>query len=142
MLSEQLAQDYKEKKSYCIIWELNGNAVGHSNVNKIIFGVEAYMHIHIWKPEIRKSGLGETFARKTIPYFFENLQLQKLYCEPYALNPAPNNLLRKLGFQFLQSYETVPGYLNFLQEVNLWELSRVSEVSVVSEVPHYLPRKS
>lgn len=48
MLSEQLSLPYKEKKSYCIIWIVNGKATGHSNVNKIIFGEEAYMHLHIW----------------------------------------------------------------------------------------------
>jgi hypothetical protein len=45
-----------------------------------------------------------------------------LYCEPYALNPAPNKTLEKLGFKFLKTYTTIPGWINFEQEVNLWEL--------------------
>ncbi len=47
MLQQQLSQDYQEKKSYCIIWLVDGSPVGHSNVNKIIFGEEASMHLHI-----------------------------------------------------------------------------------------------
>ena len=48
MLNEQLRQSYEEKKSYCIIWLLDDEPIGHSNVNRILFGEEAYMHLHIW----------------------------------------------------------------------------------------------
>jgi RimJ/RimL family protein N-acetyltransferase len=123
MLSEQLSQPYNEKKSYCIIWQLNGKAIGHSNVNKIIFGEEAYMHLHLWNTSVRKKGMGTELVKMTLPYFFKNLQLKKLYCEPYALNLAPNKTLEKIGFTFIKKYTTTPGFLNFEQEVNKWELS-------------------
>src|ERR1700722_20418759 len=48
MLEEQLHQDYKDKKSYCLIWVVDEKPIGHSNVNKIVFGSEAFMHLHIW----------------------------------------------------------------------------------------------
>ncbi len=73
MLSAQLSQDYHEKQSYCIIWELDGKAVGHSNVNKIVFGEEAFMHLHIWRQEHRKGGHGEAFLEMAIPFFFKNM---------------------------------------------------------------------
>lgn len=123
MLEEQLSQPLEEKKSYCIIWEVNGKAVGHSNVNKIIFGQEAYMHIHLWNKDARKKGLGPAFIKMTLPYFFENLRLKTLYCEPYALNSAPHKALEKAGFRFVKEYTTIPGWLNFEQPVRLWELS-------------------
>jgi len=119
MLLEQISQSYEEKRSYCIIWEVNGKAVGHSNINKIVFGEEAYMHLHVWYQEIRKKGLGSSFARLTIPWFFKNYRLKNLYCEPYALNPAPNRTMQKLGFEFVKEYTTTPGWLNFEQPVKL-----------------------
>lgn len=122
MLGEQLAADYTQKKSYCIIWLLNGEPVGHSNVNKIVFGQEAYMHLHVWNPQLRGTGFGVQFVKMTIPYFFNNLQLKILYCEPYAHNPAPNKTLPKAGFRFVKTYNTTPGFLNFEQEVNLWKI--------------------
>ena len=124
MLSTQITQDYPEKQSYGIIWLLDGEPIGHSNVNKIVFGEEAYMHLHIWQPENRKAGHGLAFLKMTIPYFFKNMQLKRLYCEPYALNPAPNRTLPKLGFAFVKSYVTTPGWINFEQEVNLWVLEK------------------
>ena len=126
MLTEQINQSYKEKKSYCIIWLSDEKPVGHSNVNKILFGEEAYMHLHVWKADKRQKGMGTALLKMSLPYFFDNLQLKKLYCEPYALNPAPNKTLDKVGFTFIKEYTTVPGILNFEQSVKLWELSGAS----------------
>ena len=123
MLNQQLQQAYTEKQSYGIIWLLDGIPIGHSNVNKIVFGEEAYMHLHIWDAVVRKMGFGTAFIKLTIPYFFKNLELKRLYCEPYALNPAPNRTLEKAGFQFLREYITIPGWLNFEQPVKLWVMS-------------------
>ncbi|WP_347157941.1 GNAT family N-acetyltransferase [Pontibacter chitinilyticus] len=123
MLTEQIRAPLAEKKSYCLIWLLEDQPVGHSNVNKIIFGEEAYMHLHLWHADVRKLGYGAAFINLSLPYFFRNLQLQTLYCEPYALNPAPNKTLEKAGFSFVKSYTTTPGWINFEQPVNLWKLS-------------------
>lgn len=123
MLPEQLGQSYADKKSYAIIWEIEGVPVGHSNVNKIVFGQEAYMHLHLWQSDIRQKGMGEQLIRMTLPFFFKNMQLKRLLCEPYAHNPAPNKALEKVGFQFVEKIVTTPGWLNFEQEVNLWELT-------------------
>jgi RimJ/RimL family protein N-acetyltransferase len=123
-LADQLKAPYTDKKSYCIIWLLNNEAVGHCNVNNIVFGEEAYMHLHMWRAGERKQGYGTEFVKKSLPYFFKNLQLQKLFCEPYALNDAPNKTLQKLGFTFIKEYITTPGPINFEQPVTLWQLDR------------------
>ncbi|MEW6469990.1 MAG: GNAT family protein [Bacteroidota bacterium] len=124
MLLDQLNTPVEKKQSYCMIWLEDNQPVGHSNVNKIIFGQEAYMHLHLWSPDTRKKGMGLAFVQLTLPHFFEKLRLQKICCEPYALNPAPNRVLEKAGFAFIKSYVTTPGWINFEQEVNRWELSR------------------
>lgn len=123
MLTEQLNTPLLEKKSYCIIWEVEGNAVGHSNINKIVLGQEAYMHLHLWDPEARKKGYGTRLIHLTLPYFFEAYQLKTLYCEPYALNPAPNRTLQRAGFRPIKEYITTPGWINFEQPVRLWAMS-------------------
>ncbi len=124
MLNDQLQQDYKDKKAYCTIWEADGEAIGHCNVNKIIFGQEAYMHLHLWYADKRTKGMGAQLVKKSLPYFFNHLHLKTLYCEPYALNPAPNKTLAKVGFEFAKEYVTTPGYLNFEQKVCLWQITK------------------
>lgn len=123
MLTEQINQPIKGKKSYCIIWQIDKKPVGHSNINKIQFGEEAYMHLHLWTADTRRKGIGTELVKMTLPFFFKNFELKKLYCEPYALNPAPNKTLAKIGFEFIKEHKTIPGWLNFEQQVNLWELT-------------------
>ncbi len=125
-LAEQISQSYQDKKSYCLIWLSNGIPIGHCNINKIVFGDHAFMHLHLWDGTLRRKGMGVKLVKLSTPYFFENMKLKKLYCEPYTLNPAPNKTLENIGFHFVKKYVTIPGAINFEQEVNLWELSVLS----------------
>ena len=124
MLSRQIGQPYPEKQSYAIVWLIDGEPSGHSNINKINFGDEAYMHLHLWNNQSRKKGMGTELVKMTLPNYFNNFNLKNLYCEPYALNDAPNRTLSNVGFDFERRYRTIPGYLNFEQEVNRWVLRR------------------
>ena len=124
MLTVQINNFIIDKKSYALIWEYDGKQIGHSNVNGIILGEEATMHLHLWKPINRKKGIGTELVTKSLPLYFENLKLKKLICEPHALNPAPNKTLAKIGFEFIKKYKTIPGSLNYEQEVNRWELTK------------------
>ncbi len=36
--------------------------------------------------------------------------------------PTPNWTLPKIGFCLVKTYTTTPGFLNFEQEVNQWEM--------------------
>ena len=123
MLSTQLSQDYTEKQSYALIWLIDQKPVGHCNVNKIEFGKSAFMHLHLWQSTNRQKGMGSALIKLSLPHFFEKLKLETICCEPYALNPAPNKTLAKLGFTFEKEYITTPGYLNFEQPVKCWSLS-------------------
>jgi RimJ/RimL family protein N-acetyltransferase len=123
LLAGEFDKKTEDKKAYFMIWLLSGEPVGHSNINKIIYGEEAFMHLHMWKNDNRHRGLGLEFVRKCIPYYFGNFKLKNLFCEPYALNPAPNKTMEKLGFEFIKEYETIPGWLNFRQPVKRWCLT-------------------
>lgn len=123
-LHDQLKTPLEQKKGYCIIWQFKGTPIGHSNTNPTLFGEEATMHLHLWNSGLRKKGMGTELVKMTLPYFFEDLKLKKLNCEPYALNPAPNKTLEKSGFTFVKEYITVPGSINFEQPVKRWEMTR------------------
>ncbi|WP_298517256.1 GNAT family protein [uncultured Kordia sp.] len=133
-LQSELAKPYKEKSNYYIIWLIDNTPVGHSNVNHISFGASANMHLHLWKSDTRKSGLGLEFLKMTIPLYFEKFELKKLICEPYAENIAPNKTLKKLGFDFIRTYETIPGMINFQQNVNRYELTKVHLDEIIKDL--------
>jgi RimJ/RimL family protein N-acetyltransferase len=120
MLNSQLNTPIEQKKSFALIWLLNGKAIGHCNVNQIEYNKQAFMHLHLWEQETSQKGLGIQIIKLTIPILFEALKLQHLFCEPYDLNPAPNKTLERIGFTFIKEHVCIPGYLNFEQPVKLW----------------------
>ncbi|MBD0401491.1 GNAT family N-acetyltransferase [Flammeovirga sp. EKP202] len=123
MLEQQIQLPYSEKQNYALIVIFEGVSIGHVNINEIQFGDTAKMHLHLWKDESRRGGIGERMIQLALPLFFEKFELKKLICEPFAENVAPNKTLKKVGFKFIKRYTTVPGSINFEQEVNQWEFS-------------------
>lgn len=123
-LDAEFEKPNKEKEFYYIIWLLDQQTLGHSNINKIYFGESATMHLHLWKGQKRKKGMGFEFLKLTLPFYFKNFKLEKLICEPYSKNIAPNKVLKKIGFEFIKEYKTIPGWINFLQSVNSYEMSK------------------
>jgi len=123
-LNKEFEKPIEKKEFYYIIWLIDNKPVGHSNINKIDFGQTATMHLHLWKDQKRKKGLGPEFLKLTIPFYFKNFELEKLICEPYAQNIAPNKVLKKTGFEFIKEYETIPGWINFHQSVCRYEMSK------------------
>ena len=124
LLAKDFLRPLEEKQFYYLVWQANGVPIGHCNINKIEFGRSAFMHLHIWQAQNRRSGCAAQLLKSSIRQFFERFELQELFCEPYAKNPAPNNALPKAGFEWLQTYDTTPGWIAFHQPVNRWSLDR------------------
>lgn len=118
-LADHELPDEKKDRLY-LGWFYQGQQVGHSSVNKIRFGDEAFFHLHMWRPDLRRSGLGLYLCEQSIKIYFDRLKLNTLWCEPYVANPAPNRTLVKLGFEFVKRYHTIPGTTCFEQDVNLY----------------------
>jgi RimJ/RimL family protein N-acetyltransferase len=132
MLAKNIQTPVNQRISCCVIWQVDGVAVGHSNTNPTRFGEQAFMHLHLWNSDSRRQGLGTGLVRLSLSYYFETLQLKRLFCEPYALNPAPNKTLARVGFEFVKEYVTTPGYINFEQPVKRWMMSRERFVNLQS----------
>ncbi|MEM9982688.1 MAG: GNAT family protein, partial [Bacteroidota bacterium] len=123
-LRSELTKPYNEKDYYYIIWLIDNQPIGHSNVNHIVFGKSATMHLYLWKSDMRKSRLGLRFLKLTIPFHFEKLALKKVICEPYSENIAPNRTLKKRGFGLIHTYTTISVPIDFRQTVNRYELTK------------------
>lgn len=117
----------RERDRFYLIWIFQGRRVGHSSINKIIPDTEAFIHLHLWDSQLRRAGLGTEFVRRSANFYFERFTLQKLVCEPYAENAAPNRVLEKLGFTFVRRYRTIPGIIAYEQDVNRYELKRPNQ---------------
>ena len=114
----------KERDRFYLVWIFRGERVGHSSINKIVPGTEAFIHLHLWDSHLRKAGLGTEFVRRSANFYFERFNLKKLVCEPSAENLAPNRVLEKLRFRFVRRYRTTPVAIAYEQDVNRYELDR------------------
>jgi RimJ/RimL family protein N-acetyltransferase len=121
---EDYARRIPERVNYSLVWELDGRPVGFSSADHIVFGKEAFMHLHILSGAQRRAGLGAEFVKKSAPVYFQVLELERLFCEPNAFNVAPNRTLQRAGFSYLFTHETTPGPINFPQVATRWVLDR------------------
>ncbi len=124
LIQDDLDKPFEQRQFYYLFWEAGGQAIGHSNINKIVYGEEAYMHLHVWGAAFRQKGLGLSLVRRCITRYLEKFELNRLLCEPFTQNPGPNKTLSKLGFILAKTYETTPGWINYHQTVNRWVLTR------------------
>ena len=92
--------------NYSLVWQQNGRVVGFSSTDRIDFGNEAFMHLHVVEAGLRRSGLGTQFVRLSAKAYFETLELHRLFCEPNAFNVAPNRTLQRAGFRYLFTHES------------------------------------
>ena len=122
LIQAEYGKTYKEKEFYYIIWQIDGQPVGHSNINNIEFGKTAAMHLHLWENDSRRKGLAAEFLKSSIQDYFENFKLQKIICEIRIENTAPLKVLEKNGFELMRTYDTTPGWINYHQTVNRYEL--------------------
>jgi len=125
---EDYALPLEDRKGLSLIWKLDGRTVGFSSTDRIVFGEEAFMHLHIVSPDLRHQGFGTGFVKESARHYFRMLQLKRLYCEPNAFNIAPNRTLQRAGFQYLFTHEAQPSPINFHQVTTRWVLERSESV--------------
>jgi len=122
--AHEYSRPYGERSALLVIWESDGRPIGFSTADKIVFGRQANMHLHIVDPEQRRTGHGAACVRETVKIYFETLALERLFCEPNAFNVAPNRTLQRAGFRYVKTHKTVPGWLNYHQAVTRWVLEK------------------
>jgi RimJ/RimL family protein N-acetyltransferase len=120
--AEEFALPIERRPVLSLIWEIDDRIVGFSSADRITYGEEAFMHLHIVNPDLRRRGLGTEFAKESVHHYFRLLELNRLYCEPNAFNTAPNRTLQSAGFHFLFTHESKPGAINTHQAVTRWVL--------------------
>jgi RimJ/RimL family protein N-acetyltransferase len=113
-----------DRPAYFVIWIADDLPVGFSSCDKIRFGEQANMHLHVTRPDLRQQGIGAQCVRESADVYFRTLKLKRLFCEPNAFNVGPSRTLQKAGFRYVKTHWTVPGPLNYHQAVTRWVMER------------------
>jgi hypothetical protein len=61
----EFSKPVQELSNAPVIWELDGLAVAFSTSDKIVYGEQAHMHLHVVDPQRRSSGIGSACVRAT-----------------------------------------------------------------------------
>ena len=123
-LQRECTLPIEQRTMMLVIWLSDDQPVGFSTSDKIRYGEQAHMHLHVTEPERRHQGTGVECVRRSADIYFERLKLKRLFCEPNAFNVPPNRTLQKAGFKYLKTHMTVPRPLNFRQAVTRWVMER------------------
>ncbi|HVC38687.1 MAG TPA: GNAT family protein [Candidatus Dormibacteraeota bacterium] len=121
---EDATRPIQDRVNYSLLWESDGRVVGFSTVDRIVFGREAFLHLHILRADQRHAGLGTPLVVKSASVYFEVLQLERIFSEPNAFNVAPNRTLQRAGFRYLFTHTAQPSPVNFPQVTTRWVLER------------------
>ncbi len=121
----EYALPIEHRTALLVLWLSDDAPIGFSTADKIAYGEQAHMHLHVIDPVQRGQGIGTECVRQSAKAYFDRLAIKRLFCEPNAFNVAPNRTLQKAGFKYLKTHRTVPGPLNYHQAVNRWVLERV-----------------
>lgn len=126
---DALARPFDERPFHALVWELDGEVVGFSTADRIRFGTDAAMHLHVVDPFRRRRGLGARFVRMSAETYIVALRLERLFSEPNAFNLAPNRTLQRAGFRYLLSHRCTPGPINVPQVTTRWVLDAAAVAS-------------
>jgi RimJ/RimL family protein N-acetyltransferase len=121
-LLEDTQKHITKRQFFYLGWFLDKKLIGHCNINKIAFGKEAYIHLHLWERKLRRQGLATHFLVQATRFYFKNFRLQKISCEPKSDNTASKKVLEKCGFILQDTYITKPSMLSIEHEVSRYEL--------------------
>lgn len=114
------AQPLHQRETFGLLWVLDDTIVGFSTLERIEFGRQAFMHLHLVNPARRHQGLGRQFVRASVQEFFRVLELVRVFCEPNAFNVAPNRALQSAGFRYQFTHIDAPTAINLTQPLTRW----------------------
>jgi hypothetical protein len=78
-----------ERDRFYLLWIFRGTRVGHSSINKIVLGDEAFIHLHLWNSQLRRAGLGDGICAEVCRLFTSSASI----CKNSSANPGQRILL-------------------------------------------------
>jgi ribosomal protein S18 acetylase RimI-like enzyme len=70
-LRRELALSADQRAMVLVIWLSDDQPIGFSTSDKIRFGEQAHMHLHVTEPERRHQGIGVECVRRSVDIYFE-----------------------------------------------------------------------
>jgi RimJ/RimL family protein N-acetyltransferase len=101
---KNIYQPLYKVSAYFLVWDIDDAMVGFTFVDRIVYGSDAYLHMYLIQPQLRKSGYGQKFLQQSIKTLFDQFKFDQLYCEPSAINTQAQRALQACGFKYIKTH--------------------------------------
>jgi len=118
-----LYQPLYKASAYFLVWEIDNAMVGFTFVDRIVYGVDAYLHMYLIQPQLRKSGYGQKFLQQSIKTLFDQFKFDDLYCEPSVINTQAQRTLQACGFKYVKTHNQPSPDFAYKAPLSLWRLT-------------------
>src|SRR5258708_23026732 len=92
-LEHEFARPDEQRSAIVVIWLSDQRPIGFSSSDKITYGEQANMHLHVTDPERRNRGVGAECVRRSVDIYFDRRSLKQTVSGPTASNPPPDRTL-------------------------------------------------
>lgn len=133
-LEKILSTPEREATTFYLIWLVDGRPIGFNSLKNIKYGESGEMHLHLWEESSRGKGYGSVLFCLAAIEFFQRFSLKTIVCEPSASNPAPNRMLRRVGFPLILTYTAATSELSLVCEVNRYAIDRRVAVAYLTSL--------
>jgi RimJ/RimL family protein N-acetyltransferase len=82
-----------------LVLDVDGQPSGNTLINNLIPEEEALVHVHIWNPALRRTGIASQTARDVFAYFLDAFKLKRLILQVQTDNSPVIRLLASLGLK-------------------------------------------
>jgi hypothetical protein len=96
--------------------------IGFSTADKIVFGQEAFMHLHIVNPDLRQIGYGTKCVEETVKSILRPSSCNGFSASRMRSISGRTELFSARVSKYVKTHQTVPGSLNYHQAVIRWGL--------------------
>lgn len=122
----------REARTFYLVWEVDGAAIGYASLKNIRYGDSGEIHLHIWDASARGQGHGARLFALSALDFYERFALKRIVCEPKADNPMPNRMLHKSGFALLGMRVGASSELSKICQLNVYSIDRETAARIVA----------
>lgn len=82
-----------------LVMDVDGRPSGNVLINGLVPEEEALVHVHIWNPALRRTGIASQMAQDVFAYFLNAFKLKRLILQVQTENIPVIRLLESLGLQ-------------------------------------------
>ena len=112
-LRREAALPIEQRSAVLVIWLSDDQPIGFSTADKISFGEQANMHLHVIDLERRHQGIGADCVRRSVDLYFETIEAEAAFLRTARVQRGAQSHAAEGRFQVSQDAYDRAGAVQF-----------------------------